>query len=154
MIFLIFIIYLVFTDFGLGLDLFLGSDIVDFISLSIIIYIVYSISYNISYNTYHEEFIEWALTFTIMSKLKYHHLLYLRNIHHRMHYFHKFGKIFIAFCIAEFSKTLKILPTLVDWYLVFDLDYTYDGLKLLIEEYNEEYKHLVLGRLFLSFIDL
>ena len=41
-----------------------------------------------NYDVYYEDFIEWAFSFIIISKLKYHHLLYLRNIHYKMHYFY------------------------------------------------------------------
>ena len=136
-------------------DLILGQNtFVDIFAWIVIYYIICSFANKMNYDVYYEDFIEWAFSFIIISKLKYHHLLYLRNIHHKMHYFYKFGKIFVDFCVNEFSRTLKFLPILIEKYLYSDLDYTYEGINFLLEEYNEKYKQLVLNKLFVSFIDL
>lgn len=154
MIILVLFIYLAFNKNIDSFNFLMEQNTINLLSLVVIAYIIYSFSNKMNYDVYYEEFIEWAFSFIIISKLKYHHLLYLRNIHHKMHYFYRFGKIFVDFCVEEFSRTLKFLPILIDKYLQIDLSYTYDGVRFLVEEYNEKYKHLVLNRLFVSFIDL
>lgn len=120
--------------------IFVSQNSIYFFSVFILLFILKLATYTVDYDNYHEESIEWVYSFVIISKLKYFHCLYLRNIHKKLHYWYLFAKPWIKLCIIEFKYILSIVYTVISFYFPIDTNYVLRGVNSIFEYYYDEYE--------------